>query len=335
MTIHTLKNSNGLKILVTPLGGIIRELWVPDREGGLADITLGFDTEKEYLDNAPYFGAIIGRVGNRIGKSRFTLNGKQYHLAENDGPNHLHGGLVGFNKVYWDIEEIEEDGLGGLRLSYTSADGEEGYPGELKVEACYFLNEENELRIQYRATTDAPTPVNLTQHAYFNLSGHDSGQVLEHIVSINADFFTPADAQSIPTGEIRPVAETPLDFREPVSLGERIEKQYRQLELAHGLDHNFVLNKLPGELSYAATVLEPQSGRKMDVHTTEPGIQLYTGNYLKDVAGKQGAVYPRRGGLCLETQHFPDAPNKSMFPSIILRPGVEYRSQTIYRFSVY
>ncbi|MCB1120697.1 MAG: galactose mutarotase [Verrucomicrobiae bacterium] len=334
MTIHTLNNSNGIKIRIMPLGGIIKELWVPDREGNLADVTLGFDTEEEYLDNAPYFGAIIGRVGNRIGKSTFKLNGADYRLAENDGANHLHGGNVGFNKVNWEIEPIHDNGNSGLRLSYTSVDGEEGYPGNLTTEVCYCLSEDNELRIRYRATTDAPTPVNLTQHAYFNLAGHDSGQVLDHQVMINADFFTPADEFSIPTGEIRRLDNTPLDFRKPAAIGERIEQDFEQLRLAKGLDHNFVLNKVPSELSHAATVSEPNSGRKMDVFTTEPGIQLYTGNYLDEVPGKQGAVYPRRGGLCLETQHFPDAPNKPMFPSVILLPGIELRSETIYRFGI-
>ena len=334
MDSFTLRNSNGLEVEVISYGGIITSLRVPDREGNLADVTLGFDSLEDYQHRSPYFGAIVGRFGNRIAQGRFKLGDKTYSLATNNGPNHLHGGICGFDKVFWKIREFSDGESNGLVLNYVSKDGEEGYPGRLEMEVTYLLDELNDLTIIYQATTDKATHLNPTQHTYFNLAGHHSGSVLDHEIFINADFYTPTDDQSIPSGEIRPVDDSPFDLRRPRIIGEALESDDAQLKLATGYDHNFVLSKLPYDLSHAATVRHARSGRMLKVFTTEPGVQFYTGNYLTGVQGKDGAVYQRQFGFCLETQHFPDSPNKAMFPSTLLSPGQEFFSQTVYRFDV-
>lgn len=321
---------------VTDYGGIVMELQVPDRDGTFSDVVLGFDSADEYSEDSPYLGAIVGRYGNRIAKGRFSIDGKEYLLARNNGENHLHGGIRAFDKVVWKSEPISGDDYTGLRLNYMSPDGEEGYPGNLDVIVTYKLTEQNEWIIEYNATTDQPTVVNLTQHSYFNLSGHASGQNLDHEVLLKADSYTPVDENLIPTGEIAPVSGTPFDFGTSVKIGERIEESDEQLERGRGYDHNFVLNKSsPDALDLAATVYEPDSGRTLDVYTTEPGVQFYSGNFLDgSVVGKEGARYRFRNGFCLETQHFPDSPNQPSFPSTLLKPGEVYRSITIYRFGV-
>ena len=334
MDLYTLNNSNGIEMVVTPFGGIIKELRVPDKQGAIADIVLGLDSDEDYQRGSPYFGALIGRYGNRIAGGRFKLDGEAYALATNDGLNHLHGGDLGFDKAHWEIEEINESGDHGLCLRYKSRDGEEGYPGELDVEVKYLLSDTDDLTINYRARTDKPTHVNLTQHSYFNLGGHDCGTILDHEVLLNADFFTPIDAGSIPTGEIRTVQDTVFDFRKRKRIEDVIHVEDEQLNHVGGFDHNLVLKKLPYDLSHAATVWDPKSGRMMEVFTTEPGLQFYSGNYLKEMDGKKGAQYQKHSGMCLESQHFPDTPNKSMFPSTRLNPGEAYVSQTVYKFGV-
>ncbi len=332
--LYTLTNSQGVEAAITTYGGIVVSLKVPDRAGRLADVVLGFDHLDGYLKGQPYFGAIIGRYGNRIGQGRFALGGVPYTLARNNGENHLHGGLKGFDKAVWKARE----GAGGpgqsLELSYLSKDGEEGYPGNLSVTVTYTLTASNELRIDYSATTDQDTVVNLTNHSYFNLAGQGEGDILAHRVAIYADRFTPVDAGLIPTGEQRSVAGTPFDFREPHPIGERINAPDAQVKLGRGYDHNFVLNGQAGTLRPAARVTEAASGRVMEVLTTEPGIQFYTGNFLDGtLRGKAGKVYHQRYGFCLETQHYPDSPNRPEFPSTVLKPGQRYQTTTVYRFS--
>lgn len=333
--LYTLTNRNGMEASITTYGGIVVSLTAPDRNGQYADVVLGFDQLEGYLAGHPYFGALVGRYGNRIAKGKFTLDGKEYTLAVNNGENHLHGGLKGFDKAVWQARgSINKTGV-KLALNYTSADGEEGYPGNLAVEVAYTLTDNNELKIEYSATTDKPTPVNLTNHSYFNLAGQGSGDILGHELMIAADRFTPVDKGLIPTGELRPVEGTPFDFRKPTAIGARIEQDDEQLKFGGGYDHNFVLTKRQeGALELAASVYEPKSGRLMEVSTTEPGIQFYCGNFLdgKNV-GKGGKVYNFRNGLCLETQHFPDSPNKPQFPSVILKPGKKYATTTVYKFS--
>ncbi len=336
MSVYTLRNARGIELRATGLGGIILSLRTPDREGRLDDIVLGFDSPARYATSAAYFGAIVGRYANRIAGGSFTLDHRTYTLARNNGPNHLHGGLFGFDKVAWDVEPVDAEGERALRFRYVSPDGEEGYPGTIRVTVTYTLNNADELIFDYHATTDRATPINLTQHSYFNLAGHDSGDVLAHELTIAAERFTPIDEDLIPTGEIREVAGTPLDFRTPTAIGSRIGSPYPQLRLARGYDHNYVIDR-PGEstgLAFAARVRDPVSGRVLSVHTTQPGMQLYTGNFLDGVVGKGGAVYGRHAGLALETQHFPDSPNQPTFPSTILRPGEEFRSRTVLAFSV-
>jgi len=305
----------------------------------LTDIALGHDSLEGYLNapSKPYFGAVVGRYGNRIADGQFELDGKTYKLATNNGPNHLHGGIIGFDKVVWNAEPIKGDGWCGLRLQYRSRDGEEGYPGNLDVTVTYQLNAQNELSVEYFATTDAATHVNLTQHTYFNLQGEGSGDVLGHELMINADKFTPVDKTLIPSGEILPVAATPLDFTELKPIGRDINAVHPQLKIGGGYDHNFVLNREQSsdQPTLAAEVYEPMTGRTLTVLTTEPGMQFYSGNFLNgSLTGKSGRSYEKRGGFCLETQHFPDSPNQPEFPSTILRPGEEYRSRTIFRFEV-
>jgi aldose 1-epimerase len=300
----------------------------------MADVVLGFDHLDDYLGNDPFFGALVGRYANRIDKARFTLDGVEYKLAKNDGENSLHGGLKGFDKKAWKAREPSKDHP-ALELTYLSKDGEEGYPGNLNVKVVYTLTDSNELRIDYTATTDKNTVLNLTNHSYFNLAGQGSGDVLKHVLMINADRFTPIDAALTPTGELRSVAGTPLDFRKPTAIGARIDDDNEQLKFGKGYDHNFVLNHKGNDLTLAARVTEPQSGRVLEVLTTQPGVQLYTGNFLDGtIHGKGGKVYGRRSAFCLETQHFPDSPNQPKFPSTELKPGQTYHQTTIYKFSV-
>ena len=330
--IYTLTNANGCEVRITNYGGIVVSLKVPDKTGKLADVVLGYETLDKYIEKTPYFGALIGRYGNRIGKGKFTLNGKEYTLAVNNGPNHLHGGLVGFDKVVWRAEEIKKREAVGLELTYLSKDGEEGYPGNLSVTVRYLWTNDNELKIDYAATTDKATVVNITNHSYFNLAC--KGDILGHELMINADKFTPVDEGLIPTGELRSVAGTPMDFRRATAIGARIEQADEQLKFGLGYDHNWVLNRSDGSLRMVARVYEPTTGRVLEVHTTEPGVQFYCGNFLDGtITGKYGRVYQKRNGLCLETQHFPDSPNKPNFPSTVLKPGEKYASTTIYKFT--
>ncbi len=324
--LYILTNAHGLRAAITNFGGILVSLETPDRNGKLGDIVLGLDTFPEYLAVKRYYGATVGRYANRIGKARFTLDGIEYTLARNNGENSLHGGVVGFHKKLWSAREISDD---GLELTYVSPDGEEGFPGKLTAKVTYTLTANDELRIDYAATTDKATVVNFTNHSFFNLAG--GGDILQEIVRIDADRYTPVDAGLIPTGELRSVAGTPFDFRKPVEIGKPIHDDDPQLKFARGYDHNWVLNHPSGELGFAASVYDPKSGRTMDVLTTEPGIQFYTGNTL-DGTGKQGQAYGPYSALCLETQHFPDSPNRPEFPSTVLRPGQKFHSTTIYRF---
>jgi aldose 1-epimerase len=296
-------------------------------------VVLGFDTLSEYEERSPFFGCITGRYANRIAGGSFQLDGKTYPLAVNNGPNHLHGGLVGFDKKVWRARTEKSDESLRLILSHTSPDGDEGYPGTLACEVTYSWNNRDELRIDYTATTDAPTVINLTNHSYFNLAGHGSGPVLEHLLKLEADAFTPADATAIPTGERRAVEGTPFDFRSAQSIGARIGAADQQIEWGLGYDHNFIVNGPAGRLRPCAELSDPASGRVMTVQTTEPGVQVYSANFLNALPGKGGAVYPKRGGLCLETQHFPDSPHQPDFPSTVLRPGETFRSSTVFGFS--
>lgn len=331
--LFTLKNKNGIEASITNHGGILVTLKTFDGKGLLADVALGFDTLERYLQPHPYFGAIIGRYGNRIGKARFTLDGVTYTLAKNNGENSLHGGNEGFDKKLWKARTESGEQGQTLILEYTSPDGEEGYPGTLRAEVRYTLADDDSLRIDYRATTDKKTVVNLTNHTYFNLAGQGQGDILNHEIEIRASRFTPVDAGLIPTGELRSVEGTPFDFRKPRRIGERIDANDEQIRLGGGYDHNFVLDREGEGLSMAARVVEPRTGRGLEVWTTEPGMQFYTGNFLDGtITGKGGKVYPRRSGFCLETQHFPDSPNQPAFPSTVLEPGQEYRSATVWKF---
>lgn len=332
VSLYTLTNANGLVAKITNYGGIVTELHVPDRHGELGDILLGYDKLEDYIAVTPYFNAIIGRYGNRLGNAQFTLDGQTYQLAKNDGDNALHGGVAGFDKVLWNAEPIE--GKAALRLTRVSPDGEEGYPGNLDTTVIYELTDDNDLVISYEATTDKPTVVNLTQHNYYNLRGQGRGTILDHELTIYADAYTPVDAGLIPTGEIAPVEGTPFDFRQAKPIGSRIEADDEQLARGLGYDHNWVLSEeVPEGLIKAARLYDPTSGREMEVWTTEPGLQFYSGNFLDGtITGKEGATYHLRYGLCLETQHFPDSPNQPDWPSTRLNPGETYSTQTIYRF---
>jgi aldose 1-epimerase len=331
----TVRNTNGVAYTAITYGGIIVSLETPDRHGVTADIALGFDHLDGYLGEHPYFGAIIGRYANRIARGRFTVDGTTYTLATNNPPNHLHGGDRGFDTAVWEAEPFSGNDGAGVVLRHTSADGDEGYPGNLHVTVTYTLTDDNALVMDYRAHADAPTPVNLTQHTYFNLSGDPTRNVLDHIVSIDADRFTAVDDTLIPTGVLEPVAGTPFDFTTPHPIGARIEDDHEQLRRGNGYDHNFVLGTDETVLERAALVADPSSGRTLEVRTTEPGVQFYTGNFLDgSLTGKGGLRYARRSGFCLETQHFPDSPNQPAFPNTVLRPGDAFRSRTVWRFGI-
>jgi len=330
--LYVLANKNGMEVAITNYGGIVVSLKTPDRNGKLADVVLGYDRLEGYLGDKSYQGAIVGRYGNRIGHAAFTLDGTRYTLARNNGDNSLHGGLKGFNKAVWNAKQVSSAEGEGVELTHLSKDGEEGYPGNLSIRVVYTLTEGNELKIDYTATTDKPTVMNLTNHAYFNLAGQGEGDILQHQLRLTPTKFTPVDSGMIPTGELRPVAGTPLDFTKATAIGARIDADDEQLKLGRGYDHNFVLDNA-GKLALAAEVHEPRSGRVMEAWTTEPGIQFYTGNFLDGtIHGKAGKVYPRRCAFCLETQHFPDSPNQPKFPSTVLRPGGRYQSTTVYKF---
>ena len=331
--LYSLRNANGLTADIMTYGAIVVSLRTPDSRGRMGDIVLGYDNLESYIKNSPYFGAIVGRYGNRIAKGKFTIDGTEYTLATNDKTNHLHGGNQGFDKVVWDDKPVWKADAVGVRLSYLSKDGEEGYPGNLNSTVTYLLTNDNELRIEYEATTDKATPVNLTHHGYFNLTGGER-DILDHVLTLNADKFTPVDEGLIPTGELTPVKDTPMDFTRPTAIGKRIADGYQQLKFGGGYDHNWVLKESKKTMKVAARVSEPTSGRVMEIRTTEPGIQFYSGNFLDGtITGKGGKVYQHRWGFCLETQHYPDSPNKPEFPSTILQPGQKYETTTIYRFS--
>jgi aldose 1-epimerase len=340
--IYTLTNAKGMEARITNYGATLVSLSVPDRIGALTDVVFGFDSVAGYTQTPapPYFGATIGRYGNRIGGASFKLDGKTYTMDKNDGANSLHGGNRGFDKVVWTAKSVNSADGQSLELTYLSKDGEGGYPGNLSVTVTYTLTDANEVRIHYAATTDRNTVVNLTNHSYFNLSGPGSGEILDHILTINADRFTPVDSGLIPTGELRNVDGTPFDFRQPHPIGERINADDEQIKLGRGYDHNWVLNRSGNGLELAARVLDPKSGRVLEVLTTEPAIQFYTGNFLDGTFKGKGAkeqdevAYQHRGALCLETQHYPDSPNHPAFPSTELKPGQKYDTTTVFRFSV-
>lgn len=328
----TLRNRNGMFAQVTNYGAIIVSIYTPDSKGNMKDVVQGYDTISEYIDgNGPYMGAICGRCANRIAGGKFILEGREYTLAVNNGSNHLHGGIRGFDKVVWDIVNVSAS---ELHLEYLSADGEEGYPGNLRVKVKYSLTGDNSLRLDYNAETDKTTVVNLASHSYFNLSGEGSGSIYDHELMINADFFTPTDDTSVPTGEIRCVKGTPMDFTEFRKIGAFIDEDDEQLRYGAGYDQNWVLKHRTGTVGLAATAFDPASGRVMDVYTTQPGVQLYTANWIENEPGKGGKKYGRRWAFCLETQHFPDAVNKPHFPSTILNPGEKYEHSCLYNFRV-
>lgn len=327
ISLYTLSNQNGVTIKITNYGGIVTSVLVPDKEGNFDDVVLGYDNLEGYLEATPYFGCIVGRYGNRIAKGKFTLDGKEYSLAVNNGENTLHGGLVGFDKVVWDAEEFVTENSAGIKLHYISKDGEESYPGNLDVFVTYSLTDQNELKIDYSATTDKATPINLTHHSYFNLTGTKGESILNHNLKIKSNEYVVVNESLIPTGELRGLSGSPMDFRESTSIGSRIEN------IEGGYDHTYVI-KNHGKFVLIAELIDPNSGRKMEVFTTEPGVQLYTGNFLDgSITGKKGVVYNKHFGLCLETQHFPDSPNQKTFPNTILRPGEKYKQTTVYKFS--
>ncbi|MED5597789.1 aldose epimerase family protein [Janthinobacterium sp. P210006] len=332
VSVFTLRNRQGMQVKVLDFGAIISEIHVPDRDGTFADVVLGFERIEPYLANSAYLGAVIGRFGNRIAEGRFSLDGKDYQLAVNNAPNHLHGGTQGFHQVMWRAEPFTKEDAVGIAFTRSSPDGEDGYPGQLDVTVVYELDNDNALSLRYHAVTDQATPVNLTNHSYFNLAGQ--GDILGHEVTINADRYLPVDAGSIPTGELADVSGTPFDLRQSTVVGDRIALPHEQIRIGRGYDHNFVLNQKPGQLlNLAATVRDPVSGRVMQVYTQEPGVQFYSGNFLDGSQYGKLRANSYRSALCLETQHFPDAPNQAHFPNTILRPGQVYRTETVYRFS--
>ncbi len=331
--LYTLVNANGARAEITNYGGIVVRLEMPDRDGALGDVVLGYHNLDDYIADNPYFGCIVGRYANRIAGAQFELDGETYTLAANDGNNHIHGGERGFDKIVWEAEGVTTPSGPALRLHYLSPDGEEGYPGNLDVSVVYTLTNDNELRVDKRAETDAPTICNLTHHSYFNLAGQ--GNILDHVVMMPADHITPVDGELIPTGELMPVEGTPFDFREPAAIGEDIDADHPQIEHGLGYDHNWVYTKESGELTLLARVSEPTTGRVMEVLSTKPGLQFYAGNFLDgSITGKDGWTYEQRHGFCMEPHYFPDAPNQPDFPSATLRPGEEYNHTYIYRFSV-
>jgi aldose 1-epimerase len=331
--LFTIRNRQNAEVRITNYGGIVQAFLMPDNSGKVADVVLGYDSLEGYLKKSPYFGCLVGRYGNRIARGKFMLNGQQYILAINNGPNALHGGIRGFDKVVWEPKILTNREGSALELGYVSKDGEEGYPGTLSVTATYNFSDDSALRLDYVATTDKDTIINLTQHSYFNLAG--TGDILNHDVVIDADKFTPVDSTLIPTGELRSVTGTPFDFRRPTPIGACINQEDEQLKFAGGYDQNWVVNKEPGELKRAAIVREPASRRVLEVFSTEPGLQFYSGNFLDgSITGKAGWVYERRNGFCMEPQHFPDSPNHSGFPSVVLRPGEVYRNTIVYKISV-
>jgi aldose 1-epimerase len=332
ISLYTLRNEKRIEATISNFGGRLVTLKVPDRGGNFADIVLGYDTVEPYTKPNPFFGTLVGRYANRIANAEFTLDGKKYTLPKNSGPNSLHGGPQGFDKKAWQAEIV--DGGHALQLTYLSKDGEEGYPGNLTSVVTYSLGNDNALTIDYAASTDADTVLNLTNHSYFNLAGHGNGKILDHQLMINADKFTPVNATLIPTGELRNVAGTPFDFRKPIAIGTHIDSPDEQIQFGKGYDHNFVVNRVGDGPSLAVRVIEPQSGRVMEVLTTQPGVQFYTANHLEgEIVGKAGAIYHFRGAYCFETQHFPDSPNQPTFPTSVLKPGEKYHQTTIFRFS--
>jgi aldose 1-epimerase len=337
--LFTLRNTRGIEVQLTNYGGTITSLKTPDRAGRFSDIVLGYDNLAAYVANSPYFGAIVGRYANRIARGHFTLDGAAYTLAVNNGPNSLHGGLRGFDKVVWNARPFQNKDGQGVTLDYTSPNGEEGYPGTVHAIVTYMLTPDDRLIVDYQASTDKATPINLSQHSYWNLAGNAARDILGHVLTISADATTPVDSTLIPTGEIAPVDGTPFDFRTPTAIGARVDqRQNAQIRYGNGYDHNWVLNRgaaASDALVFAARVVEPSSGRTMEISTTEPGLQFYSGNFLDgSITGKGGAVYNFRYGIALETQHYPDSPNHPNFPSTILRPGQQYRSRTVFKFGV-
>jgi aldose 1-epimerase len=328
---YTLKNKNGMSAEIMNYGATVVSLFAPDKNGKLADVILGYDSLKRYERGGAYFGAIVGRYGNRIGKGKFILEGKEYQLTINDGKNHLHGGIIGFSKKLWNTDSYDEH---TLKMTLDSPDGDQGYPGNLKLTVTYTLNDNNELEIHYTATTDKPTILNPTNHCYFNLTGNPENTILGHELMINADKYTPIDNEFITTGEIADVAGTPMDFRTPTPIGKNINDDFIQLKNGKGYDHNWVLRDYNGKVREAATLYDPSSGRELEVLTDQPGVQFYSGNFLNGMdVGKGGIHYQHRTGCCLETQHFPDSPNKKNFPSVELKPGETFNSTTIYKFT--
>jgi aldose 1-epimerase len=331
--LYTLTNAGGMEAKITTYGATVISLMVPDRKGEPGDVVLGYDSLEDYSTRKEYFGCIAGRYANRIAGGKFSLQGTQHQLATNDGDNHLHGGIRGLDKVVWQAQGFEDNTGIGLRLAYLSPDGEEGYPGNLSISVTYMLTASNELRIDYNASADKPTIVNLTHHSYFNLAGAGTGDILNHDLMINADRFTPVDRSLIPTGELRKVEGTPFDFTQPIAIGARIENDEEQLQLGGGYDHNWVLNKDAEGPCLAARTFERKSGRTLEVYTTQPGLQFYSGNFMENnIAAKAGQIYHHRGGFCLETQHFPNSPNRPDFPTTVLDPKSKYEHTTVYKF---
>ncbi|HXJ46528.1 MAG TPA: aldose epimerase family protein [Candidatus Dormibacteraeota bacterium] len=332
--LYTLKNKNGMQVSITNFGATVVSIVVPDKAGKMADVALGYDDLAGYELNKNYLGVLVGRYGNRIAHGKFSIDGTEYTLAKNNGDNSLHGGIKGFNKAMWEAKDVSKGGEAAVEMKYVSKDGEEGYPGNLSVTVVYTLTNKNELKIDYSATTDKKTVVNLTNHTYFNLAGQGNGDILKQELMINADTFTPVDSGLIPTGELKKVEGTPFDFRKPTAIGARIDANDEQIKLGGGYDHNFVLSrKAATGLSLAARVSDAVSGRTMEVWTTEPGVQFYTGNFLDgSFKGKGGIAYQKRTAFCLETQHFPDSPNHPSFPTTLLKPGEKYHTTTVYKF---
>jgi len=332
--LYTLKNKNGMQVSITSFGATVVSIMAPDKAGKMADVALGYDDLAGYELNKNYLGVLVGRYGNRIAHGKFSIDGAEYTLAKNNGDNSLHGGIKGFNKAMWEARDISKGGEAAVEMKYVSKDGEEGYPGNLSVTVVYTLTNKNELKIDYSATTDKKTVVNLTNHTYFNLAGQGNGDILKQELMINADTFTPVDSGLIPTGELKKVDGTPFDFRKPTAIGARIDANDEQIKLGGGYDHNFVLNRKGATgLSLAARVSDPASGRTVEVWTTEPGVQFYTGNFLDgSFKGKGGGAYQKRTAFCLETQHFPDSPNHASFPTTLLKPGEKYHTTTVYKF---